>query len=102
MKIRDNGPGISPEVRANLFQPFATTKAQGTGLGLSWVKRVIEEHGGRIECDYQGLEQEWQGAGFLIVLPSADAATEKTFPASLDFEGSTMSRMPEIILEERS
>jgi PAS domain S-box-containing protein len=50
--VRDSGPGIAPEVRAKLFTPFFTTKARGTGLGLSTAKRLIEAHEGHIgiEC----------------------------------------------------
>lgn len=46
--IQDNGPGIPEEIEHRLFTPFLTTRAQGTGLGLSFVKKVLEEHGGSI------------------------------------------------------
>jgi signal transduction histidine kinase len=46
--IRDSGPGIPPEAREKIFQPFFTTKAMGTGLGLAVVKRIVEGHGGTI------------------------------------------------------
>jgi two-component system, LuxR family, sensor kinase FixL len=49
--IADNGPGIPDEVRARLFQPFFTTKARGTGLGLTTVRRLIEAHGGTVAVD---------------------------------------------------
>ncbi len=49
--IRDNGSGISPEVAANLFDPFVTTKSSGSGLGLALVAKVIGDHGGMIECE---------------------------------------------------
>ncbi len=44
--IHDNGPGIPDSVKQNLFKPFITTKAQGTGLGLSFVKKVFNDAGG--------------------------------------------------------
>jgi signal transduction histidine kinase len=66
LRIQDNGPGIPAEVRARLFVPFVTTKAQGTGLGLSFVKRVVEEHFGSLEWI-----EERAGACFEIGLPSA-------------------------------
>lgn len=49
--VRDNGPGISPEVLPHLFDPFITTKATGTGLGLALVAKIIGDHGGIIECE---------------------------------------------------
>ena len=52
IRIRDNGPGIPPELSENLFQPFATFgKSKGTGLGLYIAKEIITEHGGTIELD---------------------------------------------------
>lgn len=49
--VRDNGPGIPDDIRANLFDPFVSTKPNGTGLGLSLVAKIIGDHGGVIECD---------------------------------------------------
>jgi two-component system, LuxR family, sensor kinase FixL len=49
IEIQDSGPGIPPEVRAKLFTPFFTTKARGTGLGLSTARRFVEAQGGTIE-----------------------------------------------------
>jgi two-component system nitrogen regulation sensor histidine kinase GlnL len=49
--IRDNGGGVVPEIAANLFDPFVTTKANGSGLGLALVAKVIGDHGGIIECE---------------------------------------------------
>ena len=49
--IRDNGPGIPREIAANLFDPFVTTKASGSGLGLALVAKVIGDHGGIVECE---------------------------------------------------
>lgn len=46
--IRDHGPGIDPSIREHLYEPFRTTKPQGTGLGLAMVHRIIENHGGRV------------------------------------------------------
>ena len=63
--VRDNGEGIAPELKAGLFAPFATNKAQGTGLGLSNVKQVMEAHGGRVVVKSRpGL-----GATFALRLP---------------------------------
>ena len=49
--IEDNGPGVPPDLRPHLFDPFVTTKSSGTGLGLALVAKIIGDHGGIIECD---------------------------------------------------
>lgn len=49
--VRDNGPGIPDEFVSEMFDPFVTTKENGTGLGLALVAKVIGDHGGIIECD---------------------------------------------------
>jgi signal transduction histidine kinase len=66
--VSDEGPGISPEIRSKLFTPFVTTKARGTGLGLSTVKRLIEAHHGdiHVECPPGG------GTAVTIRLPLAE------------------------------
>ncbi len=63
----DTGPGIPPEVRGRLFTPFVTTKARGTGLGLSTVKRLIEAHHGSIRVE----SPETGGARITVRLPLA-------------------------------
>lgn len=63
--VRDNGPGIGPEQRARIFDPFYTTKAKGTGLGMAIAKRIVEAHGGRIAVG----ENDQPGALFSITLP---------------------------------
>lgn len=63
--VHDNGPGIPPEVRPRIFDPFYTTKARGTGLGMPIARRIVEAHGGRI-----GLgDGDAPGATFIITLP---------------------------------
>ena len=51
--VRDNGPGVPVDMIPNLFDPFVTTKANGTGLGLALVAKLIGDHGGVIECESQ-------------------------------------------------
>lgn len=65
--VTDTGRGIPPEILANIFRPFFTTKGNGTGLGLSLAKRIVEDHGGRIDVT------SWVGKGsrFTIALPKA-------------------------------
>jgi len=48
-RVLDTGPGIAPEVMPNAFEPFFTTRKDGTGLGLATVHRIMEEHGGTVE-----------------------------------------------------
>lgn len=70
--VSDTGPGISAEVRGKLYQPFVTTKPTGLGLGLVISRRIIEDHGGKLDADPSaGL-----GACFRIVLPIHQANTE--------------------------
>jgi PAS domain S-box-containing protein len=63
--VRDNGPGLTPEQRYNLFEPFYTTKTQGTGLGMAIAKRIVEAHGGGITVD----NGDGPGGKIIITLP---------------------------------
>jgi signal transduction histidine kinase len=63
--VQDDGPGIPPSIRETLFQPFVTSKPQGTGLGLMICKRIVEAHGGRIEVE----DGRARGARFVVKLP---------------------------------
>jgi len=51
--VRDNGPGVPEELVSHLFDPFVTTKANGSGLGLALVAKIIRDHGGVVECESQ-------------------------------------------------
>ena len=51
--VRDNGPGVPPDLLPHLFDPFVTTKTNGTGLGLALVAKIVGDHGGVIECESQ-------------------------------------------------
>ena len=68
VEVADRGSGIAPEIQRQLFNPFFTTKAGGTGLGLPIAVRIVEEHGGTIEV------QDRQGGGttFRVLLPLAN------------------------------
>ena len=81
LKIEDNGPGIPAEIREKLFTPFLTTRAQGTGLGLSFVKQVVEDHGGLISCLDRQLGE---GACFEMVFPARIQNTVKAVQMSED------------------
>lgn len=65
LEIIDTGEGISPRIREKIFSPFFTTKAHGSGLGLSTVKHIVDEHGGRIEIE----SEEAGGTSVVIFLP---------------------------------
>ncbi|MEQ8763841.1 MAG: ATP-binding protein [Planctomycetota bacterium] len=65
IEIQDDGPGIPPDRRAQIFRPFYTTKAKGTGLGLPICKKIVESHNGKLDvsCPLDG------GTVFRIYLP---------------------------------
>ncbi len=69
IEIMDDGPGIPESKRARVFDPYFTTKSDGTGLGLPIVKKIALEHGGDIRL----LESE-RGAHFLLTLPMKEHA----------------------------
>ncbi|SJZ64639.1 Histidine kinase-, DNA gyrase B-, and HSP90-like ATPase [Carboxydocella sporoproducens DSM 16521] len=51
VRVRDNGPGIPPDLQERIFDPFYTTKEYGTGLGLTICRQLINAHGGQIRID---------------------------------------------------
>jgi signal transduction histidine kinase len=67
ISVSDNGRGMTEEEARHLFVPFFTTKSDGTGLGLAYTQRVINEHGGRIDC----ATARGKGSTFSIQLPLA-------------------------------
>ncbi len=69
ISVADTGPGLAPEIRERLFQPFTTTKADGMGIGLSICRAIIEAHGGRMWVE----DNPGGGTVFRFTL-SADAA----------------------------
>ena len=69
VEVSDNGPGIPLDRLSRIFQPFYTSKKQGTGLGLATCKRIVLDHGGEIR-----VESEWgKGTTFLVDLPLSTA-----------------------------
>jgi signal transduction histidine kinase len=79
VEIADNGPGISPEVKAHMFEPFFTTKGvgDGTGLGLDTVQRIVRKHRGHIQVNSKPGETRFQ-----VYLPLAEDTQKKTPPTS--------------------
>ena len=66
--IEDNGSGISPEVMGAIFEPYRSTKASGSGLGLLIVRRIVRQHGGEIEID----SETHRGTRVTIHLPRSE------------------------------
>jgi len=65
IEVADNGRGIAPDHLPNIFRPFYTTKGDGTGLGLSLARRIVEDHQGRIDVS----STVGKGTTFAVVLP---------------------------------
>lgn len=84
VRICDTGPGISPELREQIFNPFVTTKKSGVGLGLSIVSKIVDGHHGSVRIDDASNpsgDGANRGACFVIFLPAASEAglrAEKT------------------------
>ena len=66
LRVTDTGPGVAAEVSPHLFEPFVTTRSDGTGLGLALCREIIQGHGGRIELENTGTT----GTTFLVLLPA--------------------------------
>jgi signal transduction histidine kinase len=67
LEVSDNGPGIPPEALPKIFDPFYTTKPQGTGLGLSVTYKIIRDHRGTIDVQ----SRPGQGTTFVLTFPAA-------------------------------
>jgi nitrogen fixation/metabolism regulation signal transduction histidine kinase len=65
LAIVDNGPGFAPKILSRAFEPYVTSKARGTGLGLAMVKKIVDEHGGRIDVQNR---PDGSGASVFILL----------------------------------
>lgn len=63
--VHDNGPGVPDDLMPILFDPFVTTRQNGSGLGLALVAKIVGDHGGVIEC-----ESSPQGATFRVLMPA--------------------------------
>lgn len=65
LSITDNGPGFGPKILSRAFEPYVTSKPRGTGLGLAMVKKIVDEHGGRIDIQNR---PDGGGAKVMILL----------------------------------
>lgn len=86
--VRDNGCGMTPEVKRHLFEPFFTRRrdGSGTGLGLSITYRIVQDHGGSIEASSDG---PGRGSTFRVFLPLASAARRKAGDSSTSLTAPT-------------
>jgi signal transduction histidine kinase len=87
VRIEDTGPGISPEMREQIFNPFVTTKKNGVGLGLSIVSKIVDGHHGSIRlespADAASNARQGTGARFIMFFPAASAGTAAASPAHM-------------------
>ena len=87
LRIEDTGPGIAPELREQIFNPFVTTKKAGVGLGLSIVSKIVDGHHGsiRIESAERMASHTASGPGacFVMFFPAAGDQVAVTRPAHL-------------------
>jgi signal transduction histidine kinase len=65
LRVADNGPGIAPPLRERVFQPFFTTKPEGTGVGLALCRTIVQDHGGSITAE----DTPGGGATLVVRLP---------------------------------
>ena len=86
--VRDSGPGIEPEDRNRIFEPFYTTKTSGIGMGLSICRSIIDAHGGRLWTD----ANQPRGAVFRFTLPAADESSHISSSTCLETLPATEGR----------
>ncbi len=87
LRVADTGPGISPEIVDQIFDPFFTRRPGGTGLGLALVQRAVEAHGGVIFVDNAPAAGEL-GATFTLYLPALVSEEDESIP-NLELREST-------------
>ena len=70
--VIDNGPGVPEDLLPHLFDPFITTKTNGSGLGLALVAKIVGAHGGIVECDSQGHRTT-----FRVLMPASKGVSDE-------------------------
>ena len=71
LEVADTGPGIPKDLQQRIFEPYFSTKAYGTGMGLAWSERIVEQHGGRIEFASSARETV-----FRILIPLSEQVSD--------------------------
>ena len=74
ISVSDNGPGVPDSAVDRVFRPFFTTKAQGTGLGLALVQKIVVTHNGKVTL----TTDEGGGARFVVTLPASETSVATT------------------------
>jgi signal transduction histidine kinase len=70
VEVEDSGPGVAPEMKEQIFNPFVTTKKTGVGLGLAIVSKIVDAHGGSVKL----ISVPNHGACFRVTFPVGAAA----------------------------
>jgi signal transduction histidine kinase len=86
VRIADTGPGIPPDLREQIFNPFVTTKKSGVGLGLSIVSKIVDGHHGWVRIEDAGSPGDGQrgsGACFVLFFPAASETRDAGTPSHL-------------------
>jgi PAS domain S-box-containing protein len=98
LSISDDGSGIPPEIRDQIFNPFFTTKeiGRGTGLGLATVHGIVTQSGGRVELD----SEVGRGTTFRILLPTANACPMHRAPPNAEAQARRCERV--LVVEDES
>ena len=77
LSVMDNGPGFQPKILSRIFEPYTTTKERGTGLGMAVVKKIIDEHHGRID-----VKNREDTSGAIVSILLLQLARETAFAPS--------------------
>ena len=87
--VIDTGPGIPPEKHAEIFRPYVTGRKGGTGLGLAVTRRIVEEHGGRIDL----FSEVGKGTDFTVRLPVGGPAADSSDHSEDDARKTVLDRL---------